>query len=291
VGVTNPDNTSDALADLTFQHFAAYKDRIAEVERAFAAIGGDAPSYLQALSKTLTECISDRQVETVLRRVKQVLPEISDGITRLAEAQTALTPSTVSELRAFAQILQYPVAQLREIGEDDAVTGEIDAVRSQLSGDQPWRAYADTKPSAEAISAHYRAVRERLLAAQDAELQTAEDQLKLRPDFADLTEDEQFEVLQIARRAAIDTTADAQQPILMAIEQVPARIREAAVRAQARVDELRAHADASERIHPVRLGLRNTIITTPAELDDALGRVRKKCLRELETGAKVRLED
>jgi hypothetical protein len=291
VGVTNPDNTSDALADLTFQHFAAYKDRIAEVERAFAAIGGDAPSYLQTLSKTLTECISDRQVETVLRRVKQVLPEISDGITRLAEAQAALTPSTVSELRAFAQILQYPVAQLREIGEDDAVTGEIDAVGDQLSGDQPWRAYADTKPAAEAIGAHYRAVRERLLAAQDAELQTAEDQLKLRPDFAALTEDEQFEVLQMVRRAAIDTTADAQQPILMAVEQAPARIREAAVRAQARVDDLRAHADASERIHPVRLGLRNAIITTPAELDDALGRVRKKCLRELETGAKVRLED
>jgi len=291
VGVTNPDNTSDALADLTFQHFAAYKDRISEVQRSFAAIGADEPAYLHTLSQTLTECISDRQVETVLRRVKQVLPEITDGITRLGEAREALTPTTVSELRAFAQLLQYPVEQLREIGEEDAVAGEIEAVTDQLTGDQPWRAYADTKPAAEAIGTHYHAVRRRLIDAQDEELARAEDQLKVRPDFSDLTEDEQFEVLQIVRDAAIDTTADAQQPILMAIEQAPARIREAAVRAQARVDELRAQTDGGERIHTVRLGLRNTIITTPGELDDALAWVRARCLKELETGAKVRLED
>ncbi|MEX2443108.1 MAG: BREX system P-loop protein BrxC [Alkalispirochaeta sp.] len=291
VGVSNPDNTSDALADLTFQHFAGYKDHVAEVERAFARIGGESPAYLQTLSQLLTECISDRQVETVLRRVKQVLPEITESITRLAEARSALTATTISELRDFAQLLQYPVVQLREIGEDDTVAGEIQAIQDQLSGDQPWRAYADTKPAADAVRAHYHAVRERLLTAQDQEVETATDQLKIRPDFSALTEEEQFEVLQIARRAAVETTADAQQPSLMMIEQAPARIREAAVRAQARVDELRAHADSGERIHTVRLGLRNAIITTPAELDDALDRVRKKCVKELETGAKVRLED
>ena len=291
VGVSNPDNTSDALADLTFHHFPAYKDQIAEVERAFGSFQGHAPAYLQTLSRSLTECISDRQVETVLQRVKKLLPELEDGITRLAEARDALTSSTVTELRSFAQLLQYQVEQLREIGQNGAVDAEIETVAGQLTGDQPWRAYADAKPAAERIQAHYRAVRGRLLDVQEEELEAAEDQLKVRPDFSALSEDEQYEVLHVVRRTVIETDADSLQPILLAIDQVPARIREAAVRAQARVDELRARENEHHRIHTVRLGLRNTIITTTAELDTALDRVRHKCVKELESGAKVRLED
>jgi len=291
VGVTNPDNTSDHLADLTFIHFPPYKDQIASVQTTLAGLGCPVPVEFARLNQLLTDCISERQVEKSLRRLRPVLDELKSGIGRLIEARANLTDTTIQELRALRHVLDYQAEQLKEVAEDAAVAPSVTTVVEQLSSEQPWRAYADAKPAADAVRAHYVTVRESLLERQRQALELAEDQLKMRSDFTALSEEQQFEVLQIVRKPVVDTSADALQPSLVLLQQTSARIREAAARAQQRLDELRSEASGSERINVVSLGVSNTIISNKDELEAVLERIRKRCLRELDAGVRVRFEE
>lgn len=50
-------------------------------------------------------------------------------------------------------------------------------------------------------------------------------------------------------------------------------------------------ADTGPKIHTIRLGLRNRIISDPNELEQVLARLKKKCLKELNAGIKIRFEE
>jgi hypothetical protein len=148
------------------------------------------------------------------------------------------------------------------------------------------------KPAAESIKRHYREVRSRLRDAQQKALDAALDQLKLRADFTDLDEDQQFSVLKVVRSVHLETDAEAVSPSLLVLDQAPQRIREAAAQAQKKVDQfVNEKGKGGERIHTVSLGLRNTVVASEAELELVLARLREKCLAELKSGAKLRFEE
>ena len=289
--VSNVDNSSDVLADLVFRHFSPLKDRVAEVQKKLGSLGFNLPEYLQELSQALTECVSDRHVEKALRRVKATLTTIQEGIPRLRETQDALSETTEVELRRMKQTLDREAVQLAEVAEEGPVAKPRIEIENQLALDQPWRAYADVKPAAEAIRTHYRQVRSRLRSAQHAALEAAVDRLKLRADFTDLDQDQQFGVLQIVRIVCVETTDDAVQPSLLVLEQLPQRIREAAARAQKQMDQFHNEKREDGRIHTVSVGLRDRVIDSEAELDRVLARLRERCMAELQSGAKVRFEE
>ena len=122
------------------------------------------------------------------------------------------------------------------------------------------------------------------------------DQVRLRPDFADLEQDKQQEVLQCIRKACVDVDVDAVQPQLLLIRQTPDRIREAASEAHNLIDQLvnepsENGEDSGPKIHTIRLGLRNRIISDPTELDQVLARLKEQCLKELNAGIKIRFEE
>jgi len=101
----------------------------------------------------------------------------------------------------------------------------------------------------------------------------------------------------------MESDPQAVQPSLLVISQSPQRIREAAARAQKKLDlfinekvgtrvvDVSSGEKAKARIHTVNSGLRNTVISTEQELDQVLTRLRDKCLPELKNGARVRFEE
>jgi len=126
-------------------------------------------------------------------------------------------------------------------------------------------------------------------------------QIKLRPDFADLESDKQQEVLQRIRKVFVDVDEEAVQPQLLLIKQAPDRIREATSEAHCFMDQL-VNESASNgedfepdmpkpRVHTIRLGLRNKIISDRNELEQVLSSLKEKCLKELNAGIKVRFEE
>ena len=290
--LSNVDNSSDVLADLVFRHFPQLKDRVSEVQKKLSSLGFNLPAYLQDFNKALTECVSDRQVEKTLRRLKANLDTLREGLPRLQDTQEALTDTTEAELRRLRQTLDNEAAQLKELGEDGPIAGSRSDIENHLGQAQPWRGYADVKPAAESIKRHYREVRSRLRDAQQKALDAALDQLKLRADFTDLDEDQRFSVLQGVRAVHLETDAEAVSPSLLVLDQAPQRIREAAAQAQKKVDQfVNEKGKGGERIHTVSLGLRNTVVSSEAELELVLARLREKCLTELKSGAKLRFEE
>lgn len=336
LGISNVDNSSDLLADLVFRYFPQLKDRAGDLSRKLAGLGFPTPAYLSDFSRALTECVSDRQVEKTLRRLKANLDLLKDGIPRMQETQEALNSSTETDLRRLKQAVEVEAAQLNEVGELGAVAGALADLKDQLAREQPWRGYADVKPAAEAIRNHYRAVRTRLRDEQLAAQEAALDQLKLRSDFTELEDEQRQNVLSVVRGVFRDVDTTAVQPSLLVLEQSRRRIDEAAAQAQKKVDDFVNERSWSERdqvaedhfrdpvsakdggtpvkplpgarsldqgpakplppqrsvcVHTVSAGLRNTVISSEAELEALLSRLRAKCLVELKAGAKVRFEE
>ena len=188
------------------------------------------------------------------------------------------------------------------MGEVSSVGDDIDGLSDHMNGQTPWRAWADVKPMATRIIGQYARIRLYYKEKQLEALKEQMDQIKMRPDFADLELDKQSEVKSILRKSFIDVDEDAIQPTLLQIKQTPDRIREDSSEAHNLLDQLTNEAEngdpaepegehPKQKIHTVHLGLRNKIISDPQELDQVLLRLKELCLKELEAGAKVRLEE
>jgi hypothetical protein len=193
---------------------------------------------------------------------------------------------------------------LQEVDEASDVIESVNTLDCQMHSASPWRGYADVKPMAEKITLHYQQVRSKYKEHQNDELSTQLDQIRLRPDFVDLDLDKQQEVLQKIRKAFIDVDEQAVQPPLLRIKQTPDRIRDASAEAHQLLDELineppeePTDPDDPEptpprpRVHIVRLGLRNKVISDKNELERVLSNLKDKCLKELDQGINVRFEE
>lgn len=292
----NVENSSDVLADLCFKHFIRLKDRVKEVRGRLASLRIELPREVEDFDRQLSECVCDRHVDKALHRVKANLQGLREGYPRLKDIIDTLTTSTEEALRAFRDSLDIRAKQLGEVERAVPIQANLDELKAHLGGASPWRGYADLRPAAEAIDLAYVSTRQELLAAQAAALEEAEDEIKQRPEFIDLDVDQQYAIQKPLREARIDTGADAVQPSLLVLKQASQRILEARSRAQAALDRIvneRAgdQGGGSSPIYPVKIGLRDKVVSSEAELDRQLGTLREKCLAQLKSGARVRFEE
>jgi hypothetical protein len=251
---------------------------------------------MKEFNKALTSCLENRQVQKTLERFKRNLETIEKGVAKIKELDESLNEDTEKELRQLKNILDVQAKQLEHVSESDAVRSAVTILESHMKGTAPWRGYADVKPMAEEIAGHYKKIRISYKEKQQDTLDHQLDQIRLRPDFADLEQDEQQEVLQYIRKAFVDVDAGAVQPQLLLIRQTPDRIQEAASEAHNLIDQLvnkkdKYGDDTGPKIHTVRLGLRNRIINDPEELEQVLARLKEKCLKELNAGIRIRFEE
>jgi len=306
-GLSNVESESDSLADLVFKHFPEWKDKAFNLKSKLESLSIDIPTELKEFNTALTGCLENRQVQKTLERFKQNLDVIEKGVARVKELEESLNENTEKELRHLKSILEVQVKQLQEVNEATDVIESVNTLEDQMQSHSPWRGYADVKPMADEITRHYQQVRAKYKERQNEELATQLDQIRLRPDFVGLDRDKQQEVLQKVRSAFIDVDELALQPALLLIKQTPDRIKDASAQAHRLLDELinepsEEPVDSADpenpeptpprpRVHIVKLGLRNKVISDKSELERVLSNLKEKCLKELDEGINVRFEE
>jgi hypothetical protein len=301
LGLSNVESESDTLADLVFKHFPEWKDKVSDLKSKLESLAIAVPNEMKEFNTALTGCLENRQVQKTLERFKKNLDVIEKGVARVKELEKSLNVDTEKELRQLKSILEVHVKQLQQVDEDAAIKEAVDSLESQMHSHSPWRGYADVKPLAEQITLHYQQIRVKYKDRQKDELNTQLDQIKLRPDFADLDLDKQQEVLQQIRKAFIDVDEQAVQPPLLLIKQTPDRIRDASAEAHRLLDDLINEPPEDDgdpesgtpkpRVHIISLGLRNKVISNHDELDQVISNLKEKCLKELDRGINVRFEE
>jgi hypothetical protein len=302
-GLSNVESESDTLADLVFKHFPEWKDKAFNLKSKLESLTIPVPNELKEFNTALTGCLENRQVQKTLERFKKNLDVIEKGVARVKELEESLNEDTEAELRQLKSILKVQVEQLKHVEEDSEISESVNSLESQMQSHSPWRGYADVKPMAENISLYYQQIRVKYKERQTNELNTQIVDIKTRPDFADLELDKQQEVLQKIRQAFIDIDEHAVQPALLRIKQTPDRIKDASAEAHQLLDDLINEPPEVEeddepiptpprpRVHIVKLGLRNKVISDKNELEQVLSNLREKCLKELDEGINVRFEE
>lgn len=301
LGLSHVAGESDILADLVFKHFPEWKDKISELNSKLGSLNISVPEEMNEFNKALTSCLENRQVQKTLERFKRNLDVIQKGVARVKELEESFNEDTEKELRQLKNILEVQVKQLEQVTEESTIQNSISSLASHMQSSAPWRGYADVKPMAEQIVAHYKQIRRGYKVQQQDELDDQLSQIKLRPDFGDLEEDKQQEVLQRIRKVFVDVDEEAVQPQLLLIKQTPDRIREATSEAHSFMDQLVNEAGTNgddpepdtpkPRVHIIRLNLRNKIISDKNELERVFDSLKEQCLKELDAGIKVRFEE
>jgi len=289
LGLSHVENESDFLADLVFKHFPEWKDKVSEIINKLGSLNIFISEELKNFNKSLTTCLENRQVRKTLERLKLNLEILKKGVAIVKELEESLNQDTEKELRQLKNVLEIQVKQLKEVREESKITEFITSIDSHMQGNTPWRGYSDVKASAEQIINHYKQIRIAYNEKQKNELDNQLEQIKLRSDYGILEKSgKHHEVLQIIRKVFIDVDEDAAQPQLLLIKQASDRIQEAASRAHMFMDQILN--ESKPLVHTISLGLRNKVISDITELDNVLSSLRKKCLKELNAGIKVRFE-
>ena len=206
----------EPIADATFLHFPAKRERLREVEHRFNQLPGRPalPAALQKLGRALEDCCRWRQVLKTVVEVKRNLDTLRDGIEQLGICYSELTQEAIDTLVAADRSLNVEIAQLRQAGALSVVEADFEAIAKQLESERPWREVAQIKPVIERVRATYIAFRGALLNQQNAIAEGARSRVKSRAGFELLTADQSHRVLRPIVQALVDTTPEAIAPTL-----------------------------------------------------------------------------
>lgn len=277
---------NDALADAAFQHFPGAAERLRTVLDALNRLPGGPPTpdALTRLHKALEDARRSRQIEPTVIAIKRHLDALNDGLQLLGIYAAELTDDAVDAVRQAADVHAHQAAQLADAGAlDPALTAARDRLATQLAAERPWQGIKSLDDDLAALSAAYRAARERALARHDEAIDATFDRLRQRPGFADLTDTQQHELKRIVASARLGTSADAIAPALADLDdRFAAALSKAEQDAHRRLDDL-----IDVRTLETRLG--NKVIRTPEQLDALLADLRTRVLAQLEANRTVRL--
>jgi len=291
LGVANLESSSESIADALFDRFPKLKDQVGEIRMRLASLGLTLPSSIEDLNRALTECLSSRLVEGSLHRLKLNMTVLESGYPRLVQVSEALSDTTIRELRTLKSCLEVETVQLREIDSLDPVSESVAVLESQFAQTEPWKGYADAKPSAEAIRSHYRSSREHAASEQKETFDEINARIKSRTEFAHLDTAGQNEVLSLVSQSFQDIDIEAVQPTLVYLSRLCGMLKEAEARAHRRMEQLAVRKGDDKPIQALKSGLRNRVVGDEAELDRVLSDLRGRCARVLASGEKVRFEE
>lgn len=285
------DPDDEPIADATFLHFPAYRERLREVERRFDALPGrpPLPLVLQKLGRALEECCRSRLVQKTVVEVKRNLDVLRDGLQQLGVCQHELTPDAIATVVSAARVADHELSQLRQMEELADLEAEAGLVTSHLQAERPWREAAHLLPAVERIQSRYREVRQALQNRQSADAEAARSVVKTRPGFAQLDADTAHHVLRPIGEALIDTTAAAIAPTLIELrDRFASRIGQAAEAANDRLDEALSRK-TEKQVVKVDSNLRGRELHSREQLDALLQELEERIGPLLDRGARVRI--
>lgn len=288
------DGEDHAIADTVVAHFQPIARRLRDVLSLFVALPGnrEQPSELAKLQSAIEACLRNpRQSKTTVVAVKRNFDALSDGLKLLNLFEVELNSENVQAVRKLAEIEQYQVAQLTEIGLlDGEVAAAAQRITDQLASDRPWREVAGCDSDIKTVLEVYREARSSILNQQIAELEAAVGRVKLRPDFSKLSADRSHSVLRVLDAVQADTTDDAVAPDLLTLRDTfTARLQRAEEQANQKLDEILSEGPAKKLVRRVPIELHNRELETEADIDKLLVELRVRLIEELKAGGRIRI--
>lgn len=281
----------EPIADATFLHFPATRERLREVERRFASLPGRPalPAALQKLARALEDCCRSRLVLKTVVEVKRNLDVLRDGLEQLGVCNAELTPEAIETVVAAGRIRDHELSQLRSMEELAGLEDDAAVVTNHLSAERPWREALSLTPAVDRIRARYIEVRRSLLNKQNLEAESARSRVKTRPGFAQLDADQAHRVLRPIAEIMVDTTAEALSPALVEVrDRFASRIQQAEETAIDRLDE-ELSTKTDRPVVKVETRLRGREIANREQLQAVFNELEERIGPLLDQGARVRI--
>lgn len=287
------DREDHAIADAVAQLFPAQEQRLAELRDRLRQLPGapGLPAELDKLAEPLGLCIRTcRQTKQTVSLVKKHLDVLRDGLVTLEIYFAELTPPALAAVRAAAEVRDQHLAQLRAAGGLDAdLETAAQRVEEHLAGSRPWREIDALAGDLDALRQAFQAARRRRLQQQEEALEGARRQLRARQGFSTLSADDAHSVLRRLAAVAAETTEEATEPTLAALEDgFRLDLQRALAQANERLDAILSAGD-QPLVTTVDLGLANRELTSTAELDALIEEIRQRLAEHLDQGHRVRI--
>lgn len=285
------DNEPEALADAAFNHLRRFAHEHLELMERLQRlpVAVSLPKKLAELEATISKCLQSRQVESTLLALKKHLDSLRDGIQELGIYRGDLSSDLIDELRQAHRLFTVELEQLQQLGADAELEQAGLRLKEQLELPCPWRDLSSLRPTLAWLEQRYREVRAELLEKQEQQIERILEQLKLREGFARLDPEAADSVLRLVRERRIATSPQAISPALIVLrDSVPLRLREGADQAHQRLEEMLSEKFRLQVV-PVRLGLANRELASPAEVEALLQELRERLLAQLKDNSRIRL--
>lgn len=280
---------NDALADAVFSSFQPLAKELSDVLGQMNKLNLVIPERLIALGEALGKCRQDRRVQPTVLALHQNLKALQEGVRLLRELQSQLTEETIAALAKFREVLDEDGRQLTEAHLNEAISEDLHQIEMQLVSPTPWRGYADIQPAVQRIQEHYASQRAALLMRLQEQLELALTNVKARPEFARLSQDQRQEVQRVIEHVEPATSETDRNPALLVIRQISRKIEQAEAKAHDMIDEeLKTEAEV-ETVKVSLDMLRNRTVKTEGDLLVLWEELRVSCLEAFEDGKMVRL--
>lgn len=283
--------SQEVIADAVFKHFLPLRERLRTLEARFNQLPGrpEPEDTLKKLAKALEHCRGERDVAPTIKALKVELPVLTEGVQVLQRLTTDLSDEAVEAVRHAAEVRDFHVTQLQRELATGPVEADVTSLLAQLQSRRPWQDIGALKPALERIVAHYQERRLRLLQEQETRAETARNQLRARPGFMKLTDDETHQVFRPIALALTQTTAAAVAPPLHELQlEFEDKLRRGAEEATGILDELLSAKD-KKPVTRIETNLRGREVSTRAELTTVLKELEERVGEQLDQGRKVRL--
>lgn len=285
------DPDDEPIADATFLHFPAVRERLRELERRFDELPGrpPLPAALAKLGRALEDSCRSRLVQKTVTEVKRNLDVLRDGIEQLGVCQSQLTREAIEHVVRAGRVRDHELAQLRQVEELSGLEQDAELVTGHLSAERPWREAAQLTPALDRIRARYVELRKDLLNKQSAEAEALRARIKTRPGFAQLDADAAHHVLRPIGEALVDTNEQAVAPTLAELrDRFKSRILPAEELANDRLDEALSR-NTERQVVKVESHLRGREVSSREQLQSVLKELEDRIGPLLDQGARVRI--
>jgi hypothetical protein len=281
----------DAIADAVFNYFPQKAQQIRDLEAKFNRLPQrpPLPELIEKFRDALTKSVGSRQVELTLQVMKRQLDILNEGLQRLNRIQRELTEDKIQSVERAMRLQMDQVKQLEEIESIQNIQDAIQRIAEQLNQTEPWREIEEKQADLSVIEQHYQAMRLSLIEGQEQQAERIQVGLRQRQGFSTLAEQKADYVVSPIRQALDDTTPTAIAPSLLQLrDSAQIRLQKAAEQANLYLDEVLSTVTAAEVVL-FALELQGQEVSSPAEVEILVNRLRERLLKQLEGKENVRI--
>lgn len=280
---------ADAVADL----FPKVAKTLREVQASLDRLPIDykEPEALTKLGEALERCTANtRRTKPTVLAVKRQLDVLRDGVLLMQRYHSDLQDTTIAALRHAHEVVTYQAAQVEALGVSASnVEAAATRVREHLAGQEPWQALSTLDDDLTEISNAYRIERQRLIEAQELQVEACRQKVRGCSGYSTLTNDQAHKVLKPLTNCATATDQDAVAPTLVDLKDpFVIQLQRAEKQAIDALDGILSE-QGGPVIRQVDLKLQNRELRTREDVQALVAEIEQRLLQQIEDGAQIRL--